>query len=65
VTRQVFATRVGGGLLGSIRFDARGDPSATPITILRAERAGGDDRVTSHEGATVERVLRPPPGLGG
>jgi hypothetical protein len=61
----VFATRAGGGVLGNIRFDSRGDPSATPITILRAERAGGDDRVTSHEGATVERVIRPPPGLGG
>ncbi|MDX6637741.1 MAG: hypothetical protein QOJ01_1252, partial [Solirubrobacterales bacterium] len=56
VTTEMLRARVNGGLLGSFRFDAHGDPTTTPITILRAERAGGDDRVTSHEGASVERV---------
>jgi branched-chain amino acid transport system substrate-binding protein len=65
VSRELLQARASGGLLGSFRFDAHGDPTLTPITILRAERPGGDDRVTGHEGATVERVLYPRPGLGG
>jgi hypothetical protein len=56
---------VSGGILGSFRFDENGDPTAAPITIVRAARGGGDDGVASHEGATVERVLSPRPGLGG
>jgi YVTN family beta-propeller protein len=65
VARELLQARASGGLLGSFRFDVRGDPTATPITILRVERAGGDDRVMSHEGAAVERVISPPRGLGG
>jgi ABC-type branched-subunit amino acid transport system substrate-binding protein len=65
VTRELRASRVENSLIGSVRFDARGDPTVTPITILRAERPGGDDGVTSHQGASVERVVYPRPGLGG
>ena len=36
-----------------------------PVTILRAERPGGSDMVSSPEGASVERVVYPRPGLGG
>jgi ABC-type branched-subunit amino acid transport system substrate-binding protein len=65
ITRELLGARVNGGLLGTFRFDASGDPTVAPITILRAQHPGGDDRVTSHEGATVERVIRPRAGLGG
>jgi branched-chain amino acid transport system substrate-binding protein len=65
VTRELLASRVSGGLLGGFRFDANGDPSVSPITILRAKRPGGSDGVLGHEGASVERVLYPRPGLGG
>jgi YVTN family beta-propeller protein len=65
VTAELLRARASSGLLGDVRFDARGDPTRAPITILRAEHGGGDDRVTSHEGAAVERVLYPRSGLGG
>jgi ABC-type branched-subunit amino acid transport system substrate-binding protein len=65
IAAQLLRARVGSGLIGGVRFDARGDPVAQPITILRAQRPGGDARVTSHDGATVERVVYPPPGIGG
>jgi branched-chain amino acid transport system substrate-binding protein len=64
VTSELLKGRVSGGSLGSFRFDANGDPTLMPITVLRARRAGGSERVQSHEGATVERVLYPRPGLG-
>jgi branched-chain amino acid transport system substrate-binding protein len=64
IARELLGARVNGGLLGSFRFDANGDPSVTPITIFRAERGGGSDHVLGHEGASVERVLYPRPGLG-
>jgi YVTN family beta-propeller protein len=65
VRNELLGARVSRGLLGSFRFDARGDPTVRPITILRAERPGGSDQVTSPEGASVERVVYPRPGLGG
>jgi hypothetical protein len=65
VTHELRASRAEHGLIGSVRFDTRGDPTITPISILRAERGGGDDGVASHEGASVERVVYPKPGLGG
>jgi branched-chain amino acid transport system substrate-binding protein len=65
VTDELLGGVVKDGLLGSFRFDANGDPSATPITVLRAQRGGGSDGVTSREGASVERVVRPRVGVGG
>lgn len=65
VTDELLGAQVTGGLLGGFRFDGNGDATATPITILRAGRGGGDDQVLSHEGATVERVLYPRAALGG
>ena len=42
VRRALFATRVSGGLLGSYRFDANGDPVAArgPVVAFTAYRAG-------------------------
>ena len=65
VRAQLLRSRVEGELLGSFRFDANGDPTVAPVTILRAERPGGSDLVSSPEGASVERVVYPRPGLGG
>jgi branched-chain amino acid transport system substrate-binding protein len=64
VTRAVLSAPVRGGILGGLRFDANGDPSVSPITIVRARRPGGSGGVQSHEGASVERVLYPRAGLG-
>lgn len=53
------------GLLGTIRFDGRGDVIEGPVTVLRV-RAGGTSRtVGSTEGAIVERVVRAPSPLVG
>jgi ABC-type branched-subunit amino acid transport system substrate-binding protein len=65
VTAQLLRSPLDRGLIGTLRFDPNGDPAPSPITILRAERAGGSDHATSYEGATVERVVFPKPGLGG
>jgi ABC-type branched-subunit amino acid transport system substrate-binding protein len=60
VLRELFRTRVRGGLLGDFEFDARGDISESPVTILRVARGGGSNRIASVEGGVVERVSRPP-----
>jgi branched-chain amino acid transport system substrate-binding protein len=59
----LFATRVDDGLLGSFRFDANGDISESPITILRVARRGHSSPIAGVEGGVVERVVRPSPGL--
>jgi branched-chain amino acid transport system substrate-binding protein len=63
VLEQLFHTRVGNGLLGSFDFNANGDISASPITILRVARSGGSNTVQSVEGGVVERVVQPTPRL--
>jgi len=65
IASHLLRAQLGGGLIGGVRFDARGDPTVSPITILQAQRPGGDDRVTSHGGASVERVVYPQLGIGG
>jgi len=59
VVRQLFLTRVRDGLLGSFSFDANGDISESPITILRVVRKGKSTKTLSVEGGVVERVVRP------
>ena len=59
VIDELFATRVAGGLLGSFGFDANGDITESPITILRVARGGPSRTVGSIEGGVVERVVRP------
>ena len=63
VVDELFRTRVTDGLLGSFRFDARGDISESPVTILRVREGGTSRTILSAEGATVERVVRPSPSL--
>lgn len=65
VLREVFATRVRNGLLGSFSIDRNGDASEAPVTIVRVDRAGTSRDVLSHEGATVVSVERPSPRLVG
>lgn len=63
VVEELFRTRVTDGLLGSFRFDANGDVSESPMTIVQVRRAGSDDAVQSVHGAPVVRVVRPSPAL--
>jgi hypothetical protein len=60
VSSELFETRVRDGLLGSFAIDVNGDPTATPITILRLEHGGGTNVVANYEGARVDRVIMPP-----
>jgi hypothetical protein len=55
----LFATPLRGSLLGDVSFDRNGDLVGSPITIVRAERAGGSTNVQSIDGAVVYRVVRP------
>jgi DNA-binding SARP family transcriptional activator/ABC-type branched-subunit amino acid transport system substrate-binding protein/DNA-binding beta-propeller fold protein YncE len=59
VLDALFATRVRGGLLGDFGFDAAGDISESPVTVVRVARGGGSRRIHSIEGGVVERVARP------
>jgi DNA-binding SARP family transcriptional activator/ABC-type branched-subunit amino acid transport system substrate-binding protein len=59
VLEQLFRTKIQDGLLGSFGFDANGDTTEAPVTILRVAHGGGSNAVTNVEGGTVERVLRP------
>ena len=59
VIRELFRTKVENGLLGDFTFDANGDISESPITILQAQRAGGANTILSFEGARIVRIERP------
>lgn len=59
VLEQLFRTRVQDGLLGTFRFDANGDASEAPITILRVARRGESRTIQSAEGGEVIDVARP------
>jgi branched-chain amino acid transport system substrate-binding protein len=59
VVEELFRTRIRNGLLGSFGFDANGDITESPITILRVRRGGGSNVVQSVEGGVVDRVVRP------
>jgi len=63
VLEELFETRVRDGLLGSFAFDANGDTTESPITVLRVARGGGSNTVQSVEGGVVEDVVRPSPSL--
>jgi branched-chain amino acid transport system substrate-binding protein len=60
VLDELFRTRVRDGLLGDFEFDANGDVSEPPVTIMRVTRGGSSNRVASIDGGVVERVSRPP-----
>ena len=59
VLEQLFTTKVRAGLLGDFAFDAAGDITQSPITILRAERSGRSGSVRGVDDAVVELVVRP------
>ena len=63
VLEQLFATRAHRGLLGTFGFDANGDITESPVTILRVTRGGRSSRVGSTEGGVVDRIVRPSPSL--
>ena len=63
VVRELFETRVTDGLLGSFGFDANGDISESPVTILRIQRTGSANKIGSVDGAKVASVERPSPHL--
>jgi ABC-type branched-subunit amino acid transport system substrate-binding protein len=61
VRRALFATDLPGGLIGRVRFDANGDVSRSPVTILRV--APGARSGPAAPDAVVDRVLRVPADL--
>jgi branched-chain amino acid transport system substrate-binding protein len=63
VLEQLFGTHVRRGLLGTFAFDANGDTTESPITIMRVSRGGGKNTIQSISGGIVERVARPSPRL--
>jgi branched-chain amino acid transport system substrate-binding protein len=64
VLRELFRTHVRNGLLGSFGFDARGDTTESPVTILRAAGKGASAGIRSvTAGGVVEKVVRPSPRL--
>lgn len=63
VVRELFATRVTDGLLGSFGFDANGDISESPVTILQIQRPGSRNTILSVDGARIVAVERPSPKL--
>ena len=62
MTRELFRTRVRGGILGSFRIDSNGDASTGAITILRVtgRRAPSPTLLADHVGTVIDRVLTPP-----
>jgi DNA-binding SARP family transcriptional activator/ABC-type branched-subunit amino acid transport system substrate-binding protein len=63
VLRELFRTRMRRGLLGDFGFDANGDISESPVTILRVQRPGTSNTIMSAEGAAIAKVARPSPRL--
>jgi branched-chain amino acid transport system substrate-binding protein len=63
VVDELFRTRITDGLLGSFEFDARGDISESPVTVVRVREGGSSRTILSIEGAEVESVMRPSPSL--
>ncbi len=50
-------------LLGTFGFDANGDITESPVTIMRVARGGRSSKTGSTEGGVVDRVVRPSPRL--
>jgi len=61
VSRQLIATRLKDSIIGPIRFDANGDLTAPPVTIMRVLRRAGVSDVPTYEGAAINRIITPPP----
>jgi class 3 adenylate cyclase/ABC-type branched-subunit amino acid transport system substrate-binding protein/tRNA A-37 threonylcarbamoyl transferase component Bud32 len=63
VTKELFATQVQDGILGTFGFDRNGDTTAPRVTILQPRRGGGSHIIGSVDGASVVRVIEVPPSL--
>jgi branched-chain amino acid transport system substrate-binding protein len=63
VLDEMFRTRLQGGLLGDIAFDARGDVQPAVVTVLRVVGGSSATSIASAEGAAIERVERVDPAL--
>ena len=65
VTRQLFASKVTVGILGSFGFTPDGDMTPSPVTIFRV--VGGNRPSSTYErdfaGAVVDRVVDVPAAL--
>jgi DNA-binding SARP family transcriptional activator/ABC-type branched-subunit amino acid transport system substrate-binding protein len=59
IVEQLFATSIRDGLVGGVAFDAAGDMTQAPITILRAERSNGPPAAGGFEDAIVQATIRP------
>jgi DNA-binding SARP family transcriptional activator/ABC-type branched-subunit amino acid transport system substrate-binding protein/sugar lactone lactonase YvrE len=59
VSSELLRASVQGGLLGSFSIDRNGDPTPTPVTIVRVEHGRGTNLVASYDGARVDRVITP------
>ena len=63
VIDELFRPKLRNGLLGSFGFDANGDITESPATIVRVMRAGTSNKILSVQGGTIARVERPSPRL--
>jgi len=65
VTKQLFASKVSNGILGSFGFTPEGDMTPSPVTIFRV--VGGNRPSSTYErdfaGAVVDRVVDVPAAL--
>jgi branched-chain amino acid transport system substrate-binding protein len=59
IVSRLFATKIRDGLVGAVGFDAAGDITQAPITILRAERSKVPPSSGGFEDAVVETMIRP------
>ncbi len=64
VLRELQATRVRGGILGTFRFDRNGDitPAKLPVLRVTGTTPPGEQLPADYRGATVERVVTVPRG---
>jgi branched-chain amino acid transport system substrate-binding protein len=61
VLRELHATHVQGGILGSFRFDGNGDMTSTPVAIFRVTGGRGDPSLISDfQGSVGDRVVTVP-----
>jgi len=65
VLRELQASGVRDGILGTFRFDGNGDITPAKLTVLRVTgRSAADERLPAvYQGATVDRVLEVPTSL--
>jgi branched-chain amino acid transport system substrate-binding protein len=65
VAREVLATRVRNGMLGSFAVDEHGDARPPRTTVVQLQRSGGSNAIQSYDGARVVAVITPPQRLFG